>query len=238
MDDLADVIYEGLHDIKADIGDTENEDLSEKDSLHGAKSVLIHRTHEIMCRGLEADERPGFSGVEKQCWNVFARSKTEAVDLAIADAMLLACGRMLLTEDLPVFPHSKESALEMVSVHFDLQGESVDSLTMERLAYKLYNFTQGFLNGPLAFQDELAVMRETQRDVERDRKKRERQLRKPTARRERSTKKAAVRVAAKRAEDESKQDFPKTGIDIIDKLAVDRYRRSREFKTRGGFVSR
>lgn len=241
MDDLADVVYEGLRDIKADIGDTENEDLAVDDSLFGTKTVMIHRTHEIMCRGLAPEDQPGFQGVEKQCWNVFRRNAVEAVDLGIADAMLMACGRMLAHEDLAVLPHSKESAQEMVDVHFDLSDESADSLTRERLARKLYNFTQGYLNGPLAFEDELAVRREANREVERERKSTyRRSAGKPPHKRRLSNDPTLVRererAATRRAKEEAEAVIS-TGVPILDKLAVDRFRRSREVE-RKGFVAR
>ena len=235
MDDLADIIDAALPEVKADIGDYSNEEFGVEDSLHGAKTLLVHRTHEILCRGLPPEEQPAFAGVEKQVWHVFSRRNTEAVDLGVADAMLMACGRMLGNEDLPVFPHNKENAVDMIQTHFDLAGEDVDSTTVERLACKLYNFTQGFLNGPLAFEDELALMRETQREKERVRKQIYRNL---TKRRQVSTSPGAVAHAKKaRAEEaEVPQDFPS---EFLNKLAMDRFYRMREVKRRGGrFIAR
>ncbi len=87
--------------------------------------------------------------------------ESEVTDLATADALLLACDRMLGLTDLPVLPGSLEGAEKLVDAWIETHPEDLGE--RDNLIRTLISFHTGYLNGPLVFEDPEALERRDKR---------------------------------------------------------------------------
>lgn len=71
---------------------------------------------------------------------------TKAVNIDMAEGMLLACGLMIDHDtDLPTLPVNMGTARDMADVHAEMRDQSMTPEERESLARSLFHFTHGFI---------------------------------------------------------------------------------------------